>query len=71
MHLRVRGWLSWLSDRLLVLAQAMISWFMSSNPVLGSVLTEQSLLGILSLSLSLCPSPAHDLSLKISKYFKK
>ena len=34
-------------------AQVMISWFVSSRPTLGSVLTARSLLGILSLSLSL------------------
>ena len=31
------------------LAQVMISWFVSSSPVLGSVLSVQSLLRILSL----------------------
>ena len=48
----VPGWLSQLSIWLLISAQAMISWFMSSNPASGSVLTVRSLLGILSL-------PAH------------
>ena len=52
------GWLSQLSVQLLVSTQVMISWFVSSNPALGSALTVQSLLGILSLSLPLCPSPA-------------
>ena len=33
------------------------------NPELGSAMTAQSLLGILSPSLSLCPSPAGALSL--------
>ena len=37
----------------LTLAQVMISCFMSSSPTSGSVLTVQSLLGILSLPLSL------------------
>ena len=35
----------------------MISWFVSSSPLSGSVVTVQSLLGILSLSLS--PSLPH------------
>ena len=47
------GWLCWLSVWLLVLAQDMISQFVSLSPESGSVLTVQSLLGILSLSLSL------------------
>ena len=34
------------------LAQVMISWFMSSSPASGSVLTAQSLLQILCLPLS-------------------
>ena len=46
-------WLSRLSVQLLVLAQVMISWFMSLSPALGSVLTVQNLPGILSLPLSL------------------
>ena len=36
-----------------------------SEPTSGSVLTVQSLLGILSLPLSLCPSPACSLSLSL------
>ena len=48
------GWLSQLSVRLLILAQVMISRFVSSSHVLGLVLTVQSLLGILSLLLSRC-----------------
>ena len=52
------GGLSQLSIQLLILAQVMISRFMNSSPVLGSVLTVQSLLGILSPSLCLYPSPA-------------
>ena len=46
------GWLSWLGVQLLVLAQVMISQFVSSSPASGSVLMAQSLLGILSLPLS-------------------
>ena len=59
----------------LTLAQVMISQSMSSNPTLGSVPTGQSLepaSDSVSPSLSLCPSPAHDLSLSLkNKYFKK
>ena len=47
--------LSWLSVQLLVLAQVTISRFMSSRPMSGSALTVQSLLGILSHSLSTAP----------------
>ena len=57
--------LSWLSVQLLVSAQIMISWFTGWSLTWGSVLTVQSLLGVL-LSLSLCPSPAHVLSLSLS-----
>ena len=66
------GWLSQLSVLLLVSAQVMISQFMSSRPVLGSVLTARSPLGILSLPLSL-PLPysgSLSLSLRINKYIK-
>ena len=49
------GWLSWLSIQLLILAQVMILQFMRSSPELGSVLTVQSLLGILFLPLSTSP----------------
>ena len=48
-------------------AQVMISQFVSLNPVSGSVLTVQRLLGILSHPLSLCPSLAHALSISLSK----
>ena len=52
------------------LAQAMISRFMGSSPMSGSVLTAQlrawTLLQILCLPLSL-PSPTHALSLSVSK----
>ena len=61
----VPGWLSQLTNSLLVSAQVMISRFVSSSPTSGSVLAEQSLLEIL----SLCPSPllSLSLSLKINK----
>ena len=50
-------------------AQVMISWFMSSSPMSGSVLTAQSLepASDLCIPLSLCPSPAHTLSLPLSQ----
>ena len=53
------GWLSWLSVLLSVLAQVRISRFVSSSPASCS---ERSLLGILSLSLTLCSSPTCVLS---------
>ena len=67
------GWLSWLSDQLLISTPVMISGFMSSRPTSGSGLTMGSLLGIL----SLCPFPARvcvclrALSLKINIKEKK
>ena len=54
------GWLSQLRVQLLISAQVMISWYVGWSLVLGSVLTSQSLLGVL----SLCPSYA--LALKIN-----
>ena len=50
------GWLSPLSDRLLISAQVMISRFVSSSPTSDSVLTARSLCGILS---PRPPHPAH------------
>ena len=61
------GCLSRLSVQRLILAQVLISQFVSSNPKTGSMLTSQSLLGILSLSLSAPHSCSHFLSLKINK----
>ena len=61
------GWFSRLIVWLLVSAQVMISWFVSSSPESGSVLRVWSLLGVLSLSLSLCPNSACSVSLKINK----
>ena len=52
------------SVKYLTSAQVMISRFVSSSPVLGSVLTAQSLepaLDSVPLSLSLCLSPSHTL----------
>ena len=48
----VPEWHSLLSIRLLISAQVMISWFVSSSPTWGSALMAWSLLGILSLLLS-------------------
>ena len=59
------GSLRWLSIRLLVSAQVVISRFMSSSPAWGSELMVQSLLGFLSPSPS-APSPL-GLSLPLSK----
>ena len=66
----LRGWGTWVAPLVkhLTSAQVMISQFMSLSPTSGSVLTAQSLLGMLSLSPSL-PFP-HFLSLKINKLKK-
>ena len=49
-------------------AQVTISWSVSSSPALGSGLMAQSLEPASdSVSLSLCPSPIHALSLSVSK----
>ena len=50
----------------LTLAQVMISQLVSSSLTSGSVLTAQSLEAVSS-TLSLCPSPAHSLSLSVSQ----
>ena len=48
-------------------AQVIISWFVGLSPALGSVLTAQSLEPALdSVPPSLCPSPAHALSISLS-----
>ena len=61
------GWLSCLSIRFLISAQVMISWFMTLSPASSSALTVQSLLGILSPSLSAPPPLALYLSKKKPK----
>ena len=66
---RAPDWLSWLGVWLLISAQVMISQFVGLSPVSGSVLTAQSLPGILSLSLSLSAPLPLFLSKKISKLF--
>ena len=59
--------------QLLISAPVMTSWLLGSSPIVDCVLSVWILLEILSLplslSLSLCPSPAHSLclSLKINK----
>ena len=60
---------SQLSAALLISARVMISWFVRSSPTTGSVLTVQSLLGILSPSISapLLLVLAPSLSLSLSK----
>ena len=64
------GWLSWLSVRLLISAQVMISRSVSSSPASDSVLTAQSLepaLDSVSPSLSTPPPLALCLSLSLSQ----
>ena len=69
--LGVPGWFSWLYVSFLTLAQVTILGFVGSSPASSSALTVRSLLGILSLSLSLCSHPCScSLSLKINKHFK-
>ena len=70
LHLRIISWGAWVarsvSTRLLVLAQVMISGFVSSSSTSGFTRTAWSLLGILSLSFSVCPSPALNQSINRS-----
>ena len=59
-------WVVGLSVKHPTLAQVMISWSVSSSPMSGSVLTARSLEpGSDCASPSLCPSPAHALSLSL------
>ena len=60
-----------MSVRLWHLAQVMLSQFVGSSPASGSVLTTETgaCLGSC-VSLSLCPFPAHALSLSVSKINK-
>ena len=60
---RVPGWLSQLGIQFLVSAQVMISWFIGSSHMLGSMLMVSSLLGILSPTLSV-PTPQTNIHLK-------
>ena len=58
-YLKVQGHLgSSVGVQLLISAQVMVSRFVRSSPASGSMLTAWSLLGILSVPLSLCPSLA-------------
>ena len=63
------GWLSWLSIRLLISSEVMISQFVGLSPMLDSVLTGWGLLRIL--SLSFCLSPACTFHLSLFKYINK
>ena len=57
-------WVAQLVGRL-TLAQVMISWFVSSGPALGSVLTEPALASVSSLS-----APPHSCSVSLSFRYK-
>ena len=61
------GWFGPLDVQLLISAQVMILQFMSLSPTSGSELTVWNLLGILSVPVSLCPSPAYTLHLSQNK----
>ena len=61
------GWFSRLGVWLLIPSRVMISWFLGSSPASGSALSMESAWDSLSSSLSLCPSPALSLSLKINR----
>ena len=56
------GWLTWLSVRLLISAQVMISWFMELSPGRAPHWPWGGCLDF-----SLCPSPTHSLSNKCEK----
>ena len=58
-------WMAQLVERM-TSAQVMISWFVSSSPASGSVLTAQSLEPALD-SVSPCPSPTPPLVLSVSQ----
>ena len=63
--IRAHGWLSWLSDQLLISVEVVISQFLGSSPATGSALTVQTLFGILSLYLV----PACTLKINLKKFF--
>ena len=67
------GLLSRLSVSILILAQAVISWFVRLSTLLGSAWAMQSLLGILSFPISAPPLLTHTLSIlkQINKLNKK
>ena len=65
-HVEVPGWLSHLSVQLLISGRVRISRFCELEPHIRLCADlAQNLLGILSLSLSLCPSPALTLSVSL------
>ena len=67
-------WGAWVAQSVKhpTLAQVIISRSVSSSPASGSVLTAQSLEPVSdSVSLSLCPSPVHALSLSVPKINKR
>ena len=69
-HLLSTSWGAWVAQSVEVptLAQVMISWFVSLSPMSGFVLTAQILKPASDpVSPSLCSSPAHTLSLSLSK----
>ena len=73
LNLKKKLWGAWVarSAKRPTLAQVMISQFLSSSSTSGSGLTAQSLEPAMdSVFLSLCPSPAHALSLSVSKINK-
>ena len=51
------AWLSWLSAKCPISVQVMISWFVSSSPTSGSLLSAQSPLWVLGPPLSAPPPP--------------
>ena len=65
----ILSWGAWVAQsvKCLTIAQVMISRFVSSNPASGSMLTAQSLLGILSPTLSAPPLLTLSLSFKTNK----
>ena len=69
--LRAPGWLSWLSVQLLVSAHVMTSQFVTLSPMSGSVPTVRSLLGLLSLFLSLSAPLLFSLSQNEKIHVKK
>ena len=72
-YLKIVLWGAWVAQSVecLTSAQVMIPQFVSSSPASGSGLMAQSLEPASdSVSLSLCPSPVHALSLSVSKINK-
>ena len=63
--LNENNWGGWVAQsKRLTSAQVMVSWLVGSSPASGSVLAAQSLEAASdSVSLSVCPSPTHTMSL--------